>query len=373
MAGVGLQLLLALWALARDLPGRWLPDDPTQSLAAAVLAMLPALLVPVLVQFPLDLLGGLGAVRAAPGIGRWLARWARGAALQLLVWCAALALLTTGARLAGAAGVLAGGLLAQLALLTLRGPLARTAGVLPWADTATVTRLRASAAAVRLDGSRVRVVATDDESFVGGWTGVLAHTLWVPARWAELPQPALRAQLARRRAVQGGAHARGVALALGWNLAGLALALWGAGVDARSAAGAVTLTLLLVPWTFLGLLVLPTPSRAAVRAADVAAARAVGQAPTREALARLDRWQDDEPTRARGVETIFHPVPALARRLAALDGVAAAPQGDVVASGGAHDAARHALFLAWAFASPLSRAVHCNVGRPALWVLLPGD
>ena len=373
MAGVGLQLLVALWALARDLPGRWLPGDPSQPLASAVSAIVPALLVPVLLQFPLDLLGGLGAVRATPGIGRWLARWARAAAVQLLVWCAALALVMTGARSAGAAGVLAAGLLAQLALLTLRGPLARAASTLPPADAATAARLRTAAATVGLDGGRVRVVAAGDESFVGGWTGLAPRTLWVPAHWAELPESALRAQLARRRAVQGGAHVRGMALAVGWNLAGLALALWGAGVDARSAAGAVTLMLLLVPWTFLGLLVLPTPSRAAVRAADAAAARAVGPAPTREALARLDRWQDDEPTRARGVETIFHPVPALARRLAALDAVAAAPRGEAVAAGGAHHAARHALFLAWAFASPLSRAVHCNVGRPALWVLFPGD
>jgi hypothetical protein len=35
--------------------------------------------------------------------------------------------------------------------------------------------------------------------------------------------------------------------------------------------------------------------------------------------------------------------------------------------------ARHALYLAWGALSPLARAVHCNVGRPALWVVWPGD
>jgi hypothetical protein len=31
------------------------------------------------------------------------------------------------------------------------------------------------------------------------------------------------------------------------------------------------------------------------------------------------------------------------------------------------------LYLSWAGIGGLSRAVHCNVGRPPLWVLLPGD
>ncbi|MGZ8457491.1 MAG: hypothetical protein ACXWZ4_12900, partial [Gemmatirosa sp.] len=159
----------------------------------------------------------------------------------------------------------------------------------------------------------------------------------------------------------------GLLLALAWNTAGLALALWGAGVDARSASGAVTLVALMVPWSFLGLLLLPTPSRTAVLAADASAARMVGAGAVQDAVVRLDAWQEDEPARSRLVETIFHPVPARTRRLAALhDG--RAPRG-----AGAHMAARHALYLAWALASPLSRAVHCNVGRPSRWVLFPGD
>jgi hypothetical protein len=68
------------------------------------------------------------------------------------------------------------------------------------------------------------------------------------------------------------------------------------------------------------------------------------------------------------VETIFHPVPARSLRLAALDGTYT-PSTALAA----HHAARHALYLAWGLLSPLSRAVHCNVGRPALWVIWPGD
>ncbi|WP_146526280.1 hypothetical protein [Novipirellula artificiosorum] len=36
-------------------------------------------------------------------------------------------------------------------------------------------------------------------------------------------------------------------------------------------------------------------------------------------------------------------------------------------------AARMTLFVSWACMGMLVRAVHCNVGRPELWVMLPTD
>ncbi len=35
--------------------------------------------------------------------------------------------------------------------------------------------------------------------------------------------------------------------------------------------------------------------------------------------------------------------------------------------------ARTTLFLSWACGGFLARAVHCNIGRPELWVLFPTD
>jgi hypothetical protein len=121
-------------------------------------------------------------------------------------------------------------------------------------------------------------------------------------------------------------------------------------------------------WAFAGVLLLPTPSRAAVFAVDALAARAGSAAALAEALPPLDRWQDDEPHRSAGVEVVFHPVPALGVRLARLGAGAGAP-----VARPAHHLARHALWLGWGTLSPLSRLVHCNVGRPALWAMLPGD
>jgi hypothetical protein len=90
-----------------------------------------------------------------------------------------------------------------------------------------------------------------------------------------------------------------------------------------------------------------------------------------DAITRLDRWQDDEPERSRRVETIFHPVPSRRSRESVI--AASADQPRNVRWFHAHHLARHALWLSWVTLSPISRAVHCNVGRTALWAMLPGD
>jgi hypothetical protein len=193
--------------------------------------------------------------------------------------------------------------------------------------------------------------------------GARAGTLWVPAHWRALPAYALHAVLARRRWIaESGAHARGLWGAVAWNALGAAVVLDIAGAPATAAA-LVTFSAAMTLWAFASVLLLPTASRRAVFAADAA----VRDLRLHDAIVPLDRWQDDEPARSALVETVFHPVPAREARLARLE---AAPVPSAFAM---HHLARHALFLAWGAMTPLSRAVHCNVGRPALWVMLPGD
>ena len=117
----------------------------------------------------------------------------------------------------------------------------------------------------------------------------------------------------------------------------------------------------------MGLLVLPTPSRSATRAADVAVAvDDAARARLEEAVRTLDQLQDDEPERSPGLESVFHPVPSVSSRIRAL----ASGKGR---SAGAWHLARTALYLSHAGLSLLPRAVHCNAGRPELWVYLPSD
>jgi hypothetical protein len=82
-----------------------------------------------------------------------------------------------------------------------------------------------------------------------------------------------------------------------------------------------------------------------------------------QTLSTLDRLQDDEPQRTALIETNFHPVPSVENRRSE------SSSGFPIA----WHAARMTLYVSWACMGLLVRAVHCNVGRPELWVMLPTD
>jgi hypothetical protein len=117
-------------------------------------------------------------------------------------------------------------------------------------------------------------------------------------------------------------------------------------------------------WTFIGLLTLPTLSRQATYSIDQ---KVIDRGASPEnfyaTVKTLDRLQDDEPKRSALIETIFHPVPSVDNRRS--DAACMFPI--------AWHAARMTLFLSWSCMGMLVRAVHCNVGRPELWVMLPAD
>jgi hypothetical protein len=379
---VGTSVVLALtWlgvvATGRvTLSGDWTPLG--RSVGAPLDAALAALMVfavHAVLMAPLEFVGGTRVVRSRPRLATWLAAWLRGlAGLAVLVsLCAAM----FGAVGANAAGILASSpftvfgsallvIALSLALLAAQGPIARFVAALPLRTAE--PQVRAFAAATGVPPERVRVVEAPDESFVGGWVGLRNAELWVPAHWTEPRRASLLAVQFARRAAQraAGARWRGAWGAIGWNAIGMfviaALLPWGF-AEAR--------TYLVLPaaatlWSFLGVLILPTPSRAAVYAADRAVRDAVGQAAVSDAITQLDRWQDDEAERSPGVERIFHPVPSRGNRLRALT-VPVEP------TDGAHQLTRLALFSSVATLSLLGRVVHCNIGRPALWVVYPGD
>jgi hypothetical protein len=361
IAGVGTATTLAALLLATGAPQRLLPSDVAAPFATHLVAALAALLLLALVHLPLEWLGGARVVRAPLPFGRWLGRWVRGAAVQAAVWATAATLLLLAARVGGAVAAWLAFVGVQVVLVLQRPVLARAVGALR-VEAPDVAWRRAIEGA-GLDAARVRLVHTDDPAFVGGWMGARAGTLWLPAHWRALPAYALHAVLARRRWIaESGAHARGLWGAVAWNALGAAVVLDIAGAPATAAA-LVTFSAAMTLWAFASVLLLPTASRRAVFAADAA----VRDLRLHDAIVPLDRWQDDEPARSALVETVFHPVPAREARLARLE---AAPVPSAFAM---HHLARHALFLAWGAMTPLSRAVHCNVGRPALWVMLPGD
>ncbi len=365
VCGVGTIVLAACTALALGLPSR-LPADDLAALSG-VLALYIAL------SGPFDLFGGYllpcGHGRMCRTFPAFLWSWVRGVTVHAVcLGLCGLAVLSAG-RVGGFAGAAGAVLLLMLVLLAAQSPLAKLVGGLrsapaelePAATILGQWRLRPPA--------NVAILAGIDAGFVGGLAGLPGfERLVVPGLWAgHLGAESIAVQIARRAvALATGARRRGVLLALLWNLAGFSLAYLMPGAGVNTVAGLVTLSLWFTLWSFLGLLTLPSLSRPGVFEVDREAA-AAGAPPelVERAAAELDQLQDDEPHRPKGIETIFHPIPSVTSRVERLR-AGGRPRG-------CWQGARMALFLSWASLGFLSRAVHCNAGRPELWVLFPGD
>jgi Zn-dependent protease with chaperone function len=284
----------------------------------------------------------------------FIMKWLRGIAVQgLVMTLSALALLQAGRRW-GVWGALAVVALIQLLLLALQLPLALWAGGLRHASS---------------PEPKVSALHGLDPGFTGGTAGLpgLEQHVFPQSWWSELSAASLLTEMKRRQgSLATGSRFRGVLLALAWNLTGfwLCASLPWAGVTTVYTLVETLLGCTL--WSFLGLLILPSFSRPGVLEADrYALTHGASPQQIESAMREIDHLQDDEPRRSRWVERIFHPIPTVDNRLAALSSGSS--------SYGAWHAARLALYLSWAQFGLLSRAVHCNSGRPELWVMLPCD
>ena len=336
--------------------------------AASPLAAVAALLACyVILSIPGDVVGGFILPRrfgrSMTTFGLYFREWLRGVATQFAVMLAAGMVLITVGRLLRVVGFVSAAALMMLTFLQFQLPLARL-----------VARLRDYSAlppdlASSVNEQSTVAVESNDPGFVGGFTGLPGmETLVIPANWIRVLTPQeLDIQLRRRMALRTtGTRTRGLIVALGWNLIGLIVCTYATGAAIDTVAGIVSISLYFTLWSFVGLLLLPTISRRGVYEAD----RHVLQNGIRrnelEAVIRkLDQLQEDEPVRPTGVEAIFHPVPSVENRLRAT------MQPNL--GRGAYHAVRMALPLSWCCLGLLSRAVHCNCGRPSVWVMLPGD
>ncbi len=372
ITGVGTTVLLAMAVLLLDLPHRFISPLVDQSLTAALPAIALVFMGHALLMLPLDVVGGLVVVRDRPSPLRWTVSWLRAVLVQWLWFAFAVAMLLRTAQQFGTIGALLLFVLLQLMLLRRQGQFALLVGGVRMRPRS--EKLIAAASEAGIAPSVVREIAADDFSFVGGWTGAGAQRLWVAERWVtELTADQLAVALSRRAAVRAlGLRRRGVLVALAWNTVGFALATGAPRASLVSAAGLVTVIAWFTLWQFVGVLVLPSLSRPAVLAADRFARRTHADALVASTITQLDGWQDDEAERGPQVETVFHPVPSRGARLRALAADAHPTDARTVA-GGAWHATRMMLYLGWAGVGGLSRVVHCNLGRPSVWVMLPGD
>jgi hypothetical protein len=215
------------------------------------------------------------------------------------------------------------------------------------------------------DGENILVIAVKDPAFTGGIVGLgrRAKSL-LPTRWLIiLPKPELAAESSRRRwQIANALPARAFMLILLWNLLGTFIGTRVLHLADRTPAVALLghacwMTL----WAFASLLVLPALSRKAVFAADRAAADS-GHDP-RAWITRFPDLVGEDGSANPAVQTIFYPVPSTEMRLRRL--------GHPSTGSVPGNLARGNLYYSWATFTLLGRAVHCNVGRPALWVFPP--
>ena len=366
ISGVGFLVIVSAAALRFDIARRLLGG--TSSAGAIILT----LTVYILVSLPGDLLGGYLLPRRyhrkSQKLHIFLRSWLQGIVFQALIMgsCAFIIL-----QAASRGGALVGiGIFVSLMLCLLRGQLlvARLVGALRLGSAKPPTSLQ-YLRGKRLEHPQMLVYQSTDPAFVGGLVGFPGQErLVLPSAWLEgLSADVVTMQVARRLGVLvTGARKRGVGLALLWNAVGFALASQLPRSSLASATGLINTGLWFTLWSFLGLLLLPSLNRPGVLEADrFALGEGIVEGTMKRGMMDLDRLQDDEPDRSRWVERVFHPIPSVTRRMEAL-------RSDTNERG-AWQGARLTLYLSWGCFGFLSRAVHCNVGRPELWVLFPGD
>jgi len=366
ISAVGTIVTASALALALGLP---------QTAAALVAPSLPGqllLLACFLVMYaaihvPFDVLGGYLLPRRFgrphPSPARFAATLLRGVGVHTLL----LALIGLGiflaARAFGVPGAIGVGVLVSLALLVIRTPLSGCiASFRPTVTACEPIDLRGK-------GLRAECIASEDQGFTGGIDGVFRpRSVIVPERWTTALGAAAFEVVRRRQqlAVLTGSWFRGRVLALGFTWTGIAASALLVGSDRiGSAQGVMEMSLVFTLWSFVGLLVLPTPSRAGVAEIDAAVRQSgVDGLLVDQTIRKLDTLQDAEVERPTAVELVFHPIPSVQSRIEG-------PRSRDIR--GFLGAARSAVYLSPAGLGLLGRAVHCNCGRPALWVFLPSD
>ena len=214
-------------------------------------------------------------------------------------------------------------------------------------------------------GEVILTARSTTSAFTGGIVGFgrRARSL-LPASWLEsLPKSELAAELSRRQwQMKNGLPGRALLLVLGWNLLGGFLGSLALNLAERAPAEALLgYVCWMTLWGFGGLLLLPALSRKAVFAADRAAADS-GCDP-RHWIERFPGLIGEDGSSTSAVQTIFYPIPSASLRLRQLE----KPLSGFVPG----NLARSNLYYSWATLTLLGRAVHCNVGCPALWVFPP--
>lgn len=368
ISGVGSFVVIASIALAFGLPLR-LSNETTYG-SRELLQLLAVIGFYMIWLAPLDFLGGYWLPnrfqKSEAAFGQWLRGYAVAASFQALVF----AICGSSIVLLSQSFGVTGGLLA-VTLWTAIGWYVRSLLIDSRAMHPDDVKGRLSEVVAILDPCRIsvpRTIVVDqaDRGYTGGIIGLGKQvTIVIPKAWLSFRNEELATALARRAlAILSGSYSRGLIFAFGWNLIGFFFASLIPENGVSTVAGLVSTLCWFTLWSFVGLLILPTVSRNACLLIDDELVR-LGVPPNwvTSTASAMDQLQDDEPQRPRWIETIFHPVPSVdgRSRPVRVRGLAA------------WNVARTTLLFSWPCLGFLSRSVHCNLGRPELWTMLPTD
>lgn len=357
IACVGTLVLLACVLLLGSFPAAILPSAPASAFVelTSFLAFFAAVAVMML---PFDLIGGILIPTAfdtrPPGLLPWLMKWLRSVGVQLVIFSLTFSIYLGFGRAVGVWSLMVVFGIIQLMLLA--------GQELLWCV------MSACRTATTRGGGPVFLRSTDDR-FAGGIAGVPGcDTILMPDSWKlRLSASDLHLLIRRRQlAVATGGRLSGILLAMASNFLCFALAIVFAGGHIMSVADMITVYLWFMLFSFAGLLVLPFLNRRSVFALDHRIAMERSPEDLSRAIEAVDRLTERDPQRSASAESVFQPVPCPDRRRQALEEPGHGRFN-------VWNVARTALYLSWAGGGPLARAVHCNVGRPELWALLPVD
>lgn len=288
------------------------------------------------------------------------ATYLKGVLTHGILLCLSILTIHLGGVIAGMAGSLLAILLLSCAAIAFQHPLACLVGSL------THAAAPPSCSADETQSPDSVCINSHDTSFSGSITGLPGNEkILLPLQWENTLGNTGMSVLDRRRQliIKHGWRNRGLALAFIWVCASWILASLIAGFPD----GTVTTTLNTVfcssVFHFLGLLILPTPTRNMTIYVDRRMKEEPDQSDNFESwVQQFSDLTDGEKSRHPWIEKIFHPLPSVQSRLAGSPSPWAA-----------WNATRTMLFLSIFTGGLLSRAVHCNVGRPDLWIIAPTD
>lgn len=313
----------------------------------------------VLLNFPFDLYGGyLLPSRhglTADQLGTWLGKWARGAGIHLIC------------LFIGGYGII------------LMGQWVGVWGVVGWVAIQMVLynafqyhlmmAIAGRSREAESDlGRQVLIVETGEKAFTGGISGLPGQeSIVMPAYWKQrFPERVNKVLLARRHgAINTGSHGRGMIAAFIWNLLFSTVAILLSHASVGTLAGWIEIICYFSLFSLLTLGgFLPRLSRRAVWEVDRwIFYKGFDADGLRESFSLTGRLQAE--TQPQQLETWFQPLPDAENRQQQF-----AQQTE---HKGAWHATIQAIFLSWAGGNLLARSGRTALGRPALWVFLPGD